>query len=96
MSADQAGNQHLLGLTAELSRQDSNTSGSSSISDNPIYTKLTGKLISHEDMEFERNKQFFFNAALRKFNPKAFAIVETVDDVKYALKYCQDHGVSLN
>lgn len=94
MSSDQIGNQHFLVVPGELSRQNSDASGASSIGDNPIYTKLSGKLISHEDMEFERNKQFFFNAALRKCNPKAFAIVETVDDVQAAIKYCQDHNVS--
>eukprot|EP00795_Rhopilema_esculentum_P010196 gene10196-18873_t len=73
-------------------RQDSDTSGSSSIVDSPIYTKFTGKLLSPHDMEFQRCKLIFFNAALHSCNARAFAIVETVDDVKYALKYCQEHG----
>ena len=78
----------------EYRRQDSDASGCSSIADSPIYTKLTGKLISHEDMEFERNKKIYFNAALHRCIPRAFAIVETVNDIKSALKYCQDHNVS--
>ena len=76
-------------------RQDSDTSGSSSIVDSPIYTRFTGKLLSPHDMEFQRCKLIFFNAALHSYNARAFAIVETVDDVKYALKYCQEHGVSI-
>lgn len=79
--------------TFPIVRQDSNTSAGSSVGDSPIYSGLTGKLISHEDMEFQRNKEFYFNAMLRQFNPKAFAIVETANDVKLAIKYCQEHGV---
>ena len=93
MSADQPGAQTVL-APPEVRRQDSDASGCSSIADSPIYTKLTGKLISHEDMEFEKTKQLFFNAALRKCNPKAFAIVETTDDIRSTLKYCQDNNVS--
>lgn len=79
---------------AEISRQDSDASCSSSIADNQIFTNFTGKLLSHEDMEFERNKKFYFNAALRKCNPKAFAMAENVEDVRAAMKYCQEHEVS--
>eukprot|EP00112_Aurelia_sp_Birch-Aquarium-sp1_P017902 Seg42.6_Seg42.7 transcript_id=Seg42.6_Seg42.7/GoldUCD/mRNA.D3Y31 product="FAD-linked oxidoreductase" protein_id=Seg42.6_Seg42.7/GoldUCD/D3Y31 len=81
--------------TFPIVRQDSNTSAGSSVGDSPIYSGLTGKLISHEDMEFQRNKEFYFNAMLRQFNPKAFAIVETANDVKLAIKYCQEHGCPL-
>ena len=93
MSADHPGAQNVL-APIEIRRQDSDTSGCSSIADSPIYAKLTGKLISHEDMEFEKTKKLFFNAALRRCNPKAFAVVETIDDIKSAIKYCQDSNVS--
>ena len=81
--------------TSPIGRQDSTTSAGSSIGDSPIYSGLTGKLISHEDMEFQRNKEFYFNAMLHHFNPKAFAIVETANDVKMAIKYCQEHSVRI-
>ena len=93
MSADQQGTQTCFSPN-EIARQDSETSGGSSIADSTFYNNLTGKLISHGDMEFERSKKLVFNAALRKYNPKAFAVVETVNDIKSAIKYCRDNNVS--
>ena len=57
---------------------------------------LSGRLITNRDIEFHKRKQFFFNAVLHSFNPRAFAEVENVEDVKSAVKYCQEKNVSIS
>ncbi len=77
-----------------IEREDSENSACSSIWDSAELNCMpTGKVISIVDMEFERRKKFFFNAALHHFNPKAFAEAETAEDVRYAVKFCQEKNV---
>eukprot|EP00794_Sanderia_malayensis_P015810 gene15810-17405_t len=78
-------------------REDSSGSASSSLYDSTDLTNCmpNGKVITLGDMEYERRKKFFFNAALHDLKPKAFAEVETVEDVRCALKYCLEKNFPL-